>query len=180
MVHFVYFTTIKLEAKGVRSATYSISVEPILLFKLEFRFKKDLLCTRWVPDPSQALSKHDQESGGWLSALGLISSWGWGIMLIFYNILCFFLLWGRKKKSIKNSSNFNFSLISVAVQQLSAFLGFWHAFSVHVLLPLFLSPNTVHCDLLSPPAPANPSQHSQLFSIFPGHIQQAGYSAPYL
>lgn len=47
-----------------RSAMYSYPVESILLFKLESRVDKDLLCIQHVPGPSQAFlkDKRNQES----------------------------------------------------------------------------------------------------------------------
>lgn len=42
-----------MEKVTKRSATYSIPVESILLFKLEFRFDEDILCPQCVSTPNR-------------------------------------------------------------------------------------------------------------------------------
>lgn len=148
-----------------RSATYSIPVESILLFKLEFRFNKDTvppMCVGPFTGFIETTGSRSQAVGFFVLGLHFGQMREASMFLLFLPSFVF----PAFEKFINFSS---FFLISVAILYFSAFSGFLHIFSVHVLPPLFSCVLTLVHDLLPVSSPTNPSQRSQ----FPGFFHNS-------
>lgn len=156
---------------------YSIPVQSILLFKPEFRFSKDLLCSQHVLDPSQASlkDKRNQESGNWLFCPTPTFGEGSGGQLCFI-IFCFSCFW--KNTYFKMPQAFIFLLFLLFV--FLSVSGILACSSQFMYFPQCLSLLILFHQASLSTRPHKPRPTFTTPRVFPELIWRAGYSTPYL